>query len=122
MCDAGMSLPMPLHEYLSGRVYISFVYDREWGAFPVDGGRHYQAMAQLLAMHEGLDRFEIVNINSAYQASERYLREYAGSGFVSSVAARRFITYDRVLTAGERAALRRFEIFYMIDESVDGRL
>jgi len=110
MCDAGMSLPVPLNEADLTR---PFVYDRAFGVFPVPGGRHQVAMSLLLAWRHGCDGgievAEKLAIEFSGETADRWLEGTPGAAFLSSVGKRIQVATGRGLTVQERRLFGDFK-------------
>lgn len=113
MCDAGMSLPIPLHEADLTR---PFVYDRAFGVFPVPGGKHQVAMSLLLAWQHGcscgIDVANKLGLEFSDGTADRWLEATPGAAFLSSVGKRIQIATGRGLTLQERRLFGDFECIF----------
>ncbi len=113
MCDAHMSLPVPLH---TADLTKPFVYDRKWGLFYVPSGLHQQAMGILLAFHHGLLNGNDVAVHlglptrDSHYAADYWLEKTPGAAFRSSVGKKKVQAGPRGnLTAMERRLLGDIE-------------
>lgn len=86
MCDAHMSLPVPLAE---ADVTKPFVYDRRWGLFYVPFGQHQFAMSILLAFHQGstdaIATADALGLSYSDGSADYWLEKTPGAAFRSSV-------------------------------------
>lgn len=107
ICDAGAGKARALSEF---DVSKSFVYDREYGIFPVAGGYHQQTMAQLCAFHHGFKCAHDMLDHLKQQDGKRretshladmFLEKIPGTAFRSSVG--------KCVTAGTRHSLTPIE-------------
>jgi hypothetical protein len=93
MCDAGMSFPVPLRK---ADLSKEFLYDRRYGVFYCDYGKHQFAMAQILAWDLGEENYLDIDYKSLgfsdfsrrdiYKYSDYYLTNTKGTCFLSSVS------------------------------------
>lgn len=108
LCDAHGGMPKPLAE---ADLTKSWVYDREYGVFPVAGGYHQQVMAMLYAWHKGFSRTYDLQIHleeteggrrkeTSYLA-DKFIEEIPGTAFKSSVG--------KKVNAGARGSLTVIE-------------
>jgi hypothetical protein len=82
MSDAGAGEARALPEF---DVTKSFVYDREYGIFPVNGGYHQQAMAQLYAFHHGFaDAGQMID-HLKSQSSKRWETSHLADLFIEKI-------------------------------------
>lgn len=92
LCDAGLSMPVPLIE---ADLSQPFVYYRKYGIFYVPPQKHPFALAFLLALEEGVTNY--LNIDhtklgisdfrkiDVYSYSDYFLENYVGTCYMSSV-------------------------------------
>ncbi len=112
MCDAHMSLPVPLH---LADLTRPFVYDRKWGVFYVPPGLHQQAMGILLAFHHGLLKgYDVaqhlgLSTRDSHVAADYWLEKTPGAAFLSSVGKKVQAGPRGNLTAIERRLLGGIE-------------
>lgn len=116
MCDANMSLPVPLAK---ADLTKPFVYERRFGVFYVPGGFHQTAMSLLLAFQHdltsGVDVSEKLKLKYSDGTSEYWLTHTPGACFRSSVG--------KKVQAGRKGSLtvmewRRFgDVSYVLDET-----
>lgn len=109
MCDAGMSMPVALHEADLTR---PFVYDRAYGVFFVPGGKHQIAMSLLLAWQHGcesgIDVSNKLGLEFSGGTADRWLEATAGAAFLSSVGKRIQVATGKGLTVQERRLFADF--------------
>ncbi len=85
-CDAGMGRPVTLKD---APRRTSFVYDREYGFFPVSFGMHQMALATLYAWHRGFDKAYDVISKSGWRdsskAADALMEEFDGIAMMSGL-------------------------------------
>lgn len=88
----------------------SFVYDRKFGVFPVDGGHHQQVMSQLCAFHHGFEsaydmlehlQKETGKRKETSHLADLFIEKIPGTAFKSSVG--------KCVTTGTRHSLSQIE-------------
>ena len=115
MCDAHMSLPVPLHE---ADLSKPFVFQRGYGVFYVPNGMHQVAMSLLLAFNHGLacgdDAAEKFGLEYSAGTADKWLEETPGAAFRSAVHSKVRAARRGNLTAIEK----RFfgEVQYLMQE------
>ncbi len=113
MCDAQMSLPVPLSKADLTR---SFVYDRDFGVFYVQFGNHQVAMSLLLAWQhgcdDGIDVGEKLSLNFSGETADHWLEFTPGAAFLSSVGKRIQVATGKGLTVQERRLFGDFECVF----------
>lgn len=86
MCDADMSLPVPLGKADPQK---PFIYERRYGVFYVPSRQHQHAMSVLLAFRHGLTKgievAERLGLGFSQGTADEWLRTAPGACFLSSV-------------------------------------
>ena len=111
MCDAGMSLPVPLRK---ADLSKEFVYDRRYGVFHCDFGKHQSVMALLLAWDHGVHNYLRIDYKSlnigefgksdACSYADYYLENTKGTCFLSS--------QSETIKVGRKCNLNGLELDY----------
>lgn len=116
MCDAHMSLPVPLH---TADLSHPFVYDRELGVFYVPFGYHQMAMALLLAFTidevDVIDAGEKLGLNYSNGSMSDSWLSRKGRCFKSSVSAKVYAGYRGNLNIAEIRIFKDVE--YILEKS-----
>lgn len=86
LCDADLSLPVPLEK---ADLHRPFVYERRWGVFYAPMGSHQMGMSLLLAWQRGFTRgVECANsmgLSYSSDTADYWLENTPGAAFRSSV-------------------------------------
>jgi hypothetical protein len=107
MSDAGAGEARALPGF---DVTKSFVYDREYGIFPVNGGYHQQAMAQLCAFHHGFEDAGKMIDHLKKQTSKRWETSHLADMFLEKIPGTAFrSSVGKSVTAGTRHSLTPIE-------------
>jgi hypothetical protein len=111
MCDAGMSFPVPLRK---ADLSKEFVYDRRYGVFHCNFGKHQFVMALLLAWDQGVKNYldidhKKLNISDwgkreIYNFADYYLENTKGTCFLSS--------QSKSIKVGKKGNLNSMELDY----------